>query len=359
MRHEIKSLTTLRFLAALWVFVFHIDIRWPLPLPGPLKAIVMHGAVGMSLFFILSGYVLAYSHPDGIDNIKNYAKRRFARIYPVYVLAAIVTLPFLVLVQQGRRKIVEFLFIIFSNVFLLQAWFPPLFNYWNDGGSWSISVEAFFYALFPLLIFLLTKASNKQIFTALLIAYAASVLPGLSYVILPNSKPIFYALPIFRLPEFIIGAACAVLAGRGRLQFKKPILVFATAVFAFALFMIFVKPTDIYVTANIVAVPAIALIITTCAQMRMPIFEARIPIILGRASYAFYSMQALLILGMIHLQTGREPWPPVPTLILSFICLTLASLAVYYGFEEPIRKYILKHPRRLKSEPAEFSEPII
>ena len=222
MRDEIKSLTTLRFFAAFWVFLFHIDLRWPLPLGGALRAIVSHGAVGMSLFFILSGYVLAYSHPKGVDDLLTYSKRRFARIYPVYVLAGIITLPFLVLAQHGWRKNLELGFIIFSNVFLLQAWFPPLFQYWNNGGSWSISTEAFFYALFPLIIFLLLKSSNRQIFFGLAIAYVFSVVPGLSYVILPNSKPIFYAVPIFRLPEFYIGASCAVLMARGRLKFTRP-----------------------------------------------------------------------------------------------------------------------------------------
>ena len=106
--------------------------------------------------------------------------------------------------------------------------------------------------------------------------------------------------------------------------------------------MVFVRPTDIYVTANIVAVPVIAIIIITLVQMRLPVLESKILVALGRASYAFYSMQALLILSMIYFQKDRPPWQPIPTLILSFATLTAASFAVHYWFEEPIRRNILK-----------------
>lgn len=80
MRDEIRPLTSLRFLAALWVFVFHIELRWPLGLPEPFGALIKHGAIGMSLFFILSGFVLGYTYVEGVKSIRSYAIRRFARI---------------------------------------------------------------------------------------------------------------------------------------------------------------------------------------------------------------------------------------------------------------------------------------
>lgn len=145
MRTEIRSLTALRFVAALWVFLFHVDLRWPLELPRAVEGVVQQGAVGMSLFFILSGFVLAhnYAAPG-----RKYLWSRFARIYPVYTLAALVTIPFFSL--NGDVSVWQVAFAAVADVFMLQAWFPPLFPLWNFGASWSLSAEAFFYGVFPL-----------------------------------------------------------------------------------------------------------------------------------------------------------------------------------------------------------------
>jgi peptidoglycan/LPS O-acetylase OafA/YrhL len=49
----------LRFFAALYVFIFHIHLRWPLaPESTFLSNLLGQGAIGMSLFFVLSGLVL-------------------------------------------------------------------------------------------------------------------------------------------------------------------------------------------------------------------------------------------------------------------------------------------------------------
>ena len=54
--NELLSLTGLRFVAAFYVFVFHIHISWPLTNIKYLKNIFDQGAIGMSLFFIFYGF---------------------------------------------------------------------------------------------------------------------------------------------------------------------------------------------------------------------------------------------------------------------------------------------------------------
>lgn len=92
---EILPLTGLRFVAAFYVFLFHIHIRWPLANDPFLNNILGQGAIGMSLFFMLSGFVLAYRYADGRTSLKDYLTNRFARIYPIYVAAALVTVPWI------------------------------------------------------------------------------------------------------------------------------------------------------------------------------------------------------------------------------------------------------------------------
>lgn len=145
---ELRPVTSLRFLAASYVFLFHIQIRWPLAeQTSAFGRLLGNGAVGMTLFFVLSGFVLAYRFAGGPLDIDRYALGRLFRIYPVYLLAATSTIPWLISsIQNGSSAgtVGQYVFVVLSNVFLIQAWFPQLFAYWNDGASWSISTECFF-----------------------------------------------------------------------------------------------------------------------------------------------------------------------------------------------------------------------
>src|SRR5262249_30868226 len=92
---EILPLTGLRFIAAFYVFLFHIHIRWPLAASPFVANLFDVGAIGMSIFFVLSGYVLAHRYRDGVTSYRDYLVNRFARIYPIYAVAALLTVPWM------------------------------------------------------------------------------------------------------------------------------------------------------------------------------------------------------------------------------------------------------------------------
>ncbi|ERT14322.1 acyltransferase family protein [Photorhabdus temperata] len=95
MNHHLLSLTSLRFFAAFFVLLSHL---------GYLKdsdyfswLFVYNGYIGVTFFFILSGFVLAYSYEEKM-NRKEISKRNFfvariARIYPLHILTFIIFLP--------------------------------------------------------------------------------------------------------------------------------------------------------------------------------------------------------------------------------------------------------------------------
>ena len=118
------------------IFLFHITLRWSLELPTSISNIIFQGALGMSVFFILSGFVLTYRYfqEQPINDYKNYLVKRVAIIYPVYILASLLTLPW-VIISPASSDIFSWLttaltyaLIIGLNLFLLQGWFPSLFN---------------------------------------------------------------------------------------------------------------------------------------------------------------------------------------------------------------------------------------
>jgi peptidoglycan/LPS O-acetylase OafA/YrhL len=93
---------------------------------------------------------------------------------------------------------------------LTQAWFPQSVFIWNNP-SWSLGVEAFFYALFPLLGLGLVRLRPRALFVALALFWGLALLRPASYIFYNindhNWWVIAYANPIMRLPEFLIGIA--------------------------------------------------------------------------------------------------------------------------------------------------------
>ncbi len=354
---EILSLTTLRFVGAFYVFLFHINMRWPLAdITSIAGRILVHGAIGMSLFFVLSGFVLAYRFNDGIENIYSYAFMRFSRIYPVYLIAAISTLPWLIstfsnLPAAPGYLVGRYAYIIFANILLVQAWMPQLFSYWNDSASWSISVEAFFYALFPFVLEPMRKLSNRSLYITIAIFLLATSLPGISYFLFPNppETTIFYAIPIFRLAEFLCGLACGLLYSRG-IRIRFPTLATTVSMAMLGTFLVY-GPQLWVVTLNWIVVPTVAVLIFSFASLNKGILfqlaTSRPFVSLGHISYSFYSIQTLIIyLCIDHHDKLISYFPQLSSnwkfFLFAFITLTIMASISFYILEVNLRDYMNK-----------------
>ena len=354
---EILPLTGLRFVAAFYVFLFHIHIRWPLAGQPFLKNVLDQGAVGMSLFFVLSGFVLAYRYADGRSTIKDYLINRFARIYPIYVVAALITLPWIGIdfgygsLTDIGKGIMQGALLIFANICLIQAWFLQFFSYWNDGGSWSISVEAFCYLLLPFILPRLAQPSIRRLYIIVAVCWLLAVLPGFSAALFNGpSTGVFYSMPIFRLPEFLIGA-CAYLAIRLGSSYRWGIIPQIVVLSFFLLYLGFVGPhMPLYVGHNWVALPTIALMIFSLSNGKGPIASLLanpVFVWLGKISYCFYSFQAFLILSLINYHDKLIQIAPLLAnnrvlSIASLMVLIALSAAGHYLIEVPAHSWIKK-----------------
>src|SRR5262245_1529969 len=63
-RPALPALTSVRFLAALHVVVYHFFLVFPSRLPWLVAGVIGAGYTGVSFFFVLSGFVLAYNYLD-------------------------------------------------------------------------------------------------------------------------------------------------------------------------------------------------------------------------------------------------------------------------------------------------------
>lgn len=364
-QREIRELNSLRFVAALYVFLFHIQIRWPLGEPNsPFGAFLNQGATAMTLFFMLSGYVLMsrYSTQKKL-NLAVFTANRIARIYPVYLLTLLITLPWMLpgdidgvlQLPQTLRAALAAILILVIALLLLQAWLTPLFSFWNFGGSWSISVEAFLSLAFVQIHRQLSGASLNKLKYFAGGLYFCSILPGATIAIFANSGggkiAQFYSMPIFRLSEFALGCLAATLASKINFSNLKH-LIFSTAgpILLCIYLMRFGYVLPEYITHNWIVVPVIFgfLISINKKSIFSPLLRSAIMNYLGKVSYSFYSIQLLLILVLIQYhEVLINLWPqlknPLVLTICAFILLLASASACYHFFENPIRKLLRAH----------------
>ena len=91
----LRALTGLRGIAALWVFLFHAELLTADMTDGSfdfLKMVASAGYLGVDLFFVLSGFVIAYNYADlelhrSVSKFSDFLWKRLARIYPAHLLA--------------------------------------------------------------------------------------------------------------------------------------------------------------------------------------------------------------------------------------------------------------------------------
>jgi len=222
-RKKLDSLTSLRFFAAALVVVGHVSplfrVHYSL-LNGFL------GGQGVTFFYVLSGFILTYSYPV-LDRAgtRRFFVARLARIWPMH-LAAILLLVLLVVV--GQNAVLDPV-VVGLNIFLLQAW-VPIPHYYSSFNpiAWSVSVELFFYACFPLLIRNWRRTWALKLGVTLLMTAGMTALYNYGQRFLPQGADVsgvVYYNPLARLFEFTVGVTTAQiwLALRDRLRLSRAV----------------------------------------------------------------------------------------------------------------------------------------
>ncbi len=173
---EIRSLTGLRIVAATWVVCFHFSFT-----PGdtwtrfwePLRPLVASGALGVDLFFVLSGFVITLTYLDqlgprpAVSAVARFWWARVCRIWPVHALVTSVfgvwlaykasRVPDGQIAYQNLQPVLDPLHWL-EQMLMVQLWHRPSHAgaSWS-GPAWSISAEWLAYVCFPLLALVLWR----------------------------------------------------------------------------------------------------------------------------------------------------------------------------------------------------------
>jgi peptidoglycan/LPS O-acetylase OafA/YrhL len=355
--------------------------------------------LGMTLFFVLSGFVIHYNYCDTIPKsggVRAFAVARFARLYPLYIALFIIDFSYTGLLERGAcgRAGESGHFLALANyVTLTQSWFYAvicksslIYQYGPVAAvSWSISVEAFFYIVYVGVAKIVARRnwSVRRIVGLSAASYLAVVIylfgcaylqPEIDRAGLALFGPVatvdagydgsllrwlFYFNPVARLGEFFVGMAAAHMFLERKSNLAPPrsaqtsLLVFLAVVGVLAIHLFLYdavasRSVTIGRIASPLYAPAVALMMYLVA--RYDTFSSRFfsnPILMrfGEASYSIYLLHEVLPslykrLGILIVD------PPLlwPMWGGSLVLLALISRASFIYFERPARFAIRKWP---------------
>ncbi|WP_309616276.1 acyltransferase [Salinibacterium sp.] len=348
---RLDALTGLRWWAAFAVFLYHILIF--APLPSGVSAILGQGYMGVTFFFVLSGFVLTWSMSPSLPRSTFYW-RRFARIYPSHLIALLLAIPVFYQVWPWVEPLWRKPFepgVLSLSFPLLQGWSTdPHVLFSGNPAAWTLTCEFFFYALHPFIAMALTRFDARG---AVLFGIAAIVI-AFSYRLVALTHPDLWFSdlppPIVRLPDFVAGMAVAwafrqgwrpkvpVLAGMVSLGLVTGLIAVTSAMFPESGPVMFVVGfgNEFMTIACAVVIVAIT---RRALEGRRSIFASRAQIKLGEWSFAFYLVHATAIYLALTLFGLQEPsWRNLVWFAVLGVVALAAAAALHTWVERPVER---------------------
>lgn len=371
-QNRAESLTIVRFFAAFMVFCDHYAYQMLEHGPSPLRNLLNRGSAGVHLFFILSGLLMvvvygARYQSAGID-AKKFLVNRFARIYPAYFFALILSL-------QGAYNWIKSVGIpptlnvpvyVISKLTMTDGWYlgtidpHKSFNWMLQG--WSLSSELLFYILFPFLIPHFVKLKPASAIGVALASFAAGPLIFRLLQALGEQKGGLAerlsladsaALPLANLPPFAMGMAAGMLLLHWGPRIKRRRELQLTAVGITLAYQTLTPevglPSLIFVGLQVCytfLIFALGLEFYQQATAPSGAFK-RFLIVLGETSYSMYLLQSAVFTwsSLILLKLGlraREAPQDWTFFTITLIATCLLSFLVWKYVETPARRFIQK-----------------
>ncbi|MFB8791494.1 MAG: acyltransferase [Potamolinea sp.] len=189
---HVKALDGWRGVACLFVFFTHSGVNLHV------FNIPIYGAVGVHLFFVLSGYLLykpfiiKLLEQNTFPSFSKFYIRRFLRIYPPYLLALV----FFILLRYISKSHPPEPFNIFTHLILISNYLGSKNFFSINAVFWTLTIEAQFYLLLPLTTLIVYKLTNKEprkslIITVLLMLFIGVIARATEFFLFDYSSPEF------------------------------------------------------------------------------------------------------------------------------------------------------------------------
>ncbi|MFY8180941.1 MAG: acyltransferase family protein [Flavobacterium sp.] len=344
-----NNLNGLRFIAALMVIVSHLELnKSHFDLPNYFHSIKEIGRLGVSLFFVLSGFLITFllvkeKEKNGFIGIKNFYLKRIYRIWPLYyviVILALFVLPHfsifsipnmeLEIVSTSRLVMIILFFVFFLTNILISIVGIPF-----AAQTWSIGTEEQFYLIWPIIINKFQKL--KPIFFGLILAYnlvIISISTGI-YDSIKYSSVFINFVFAFQLDCLTIGALAAYM-----LYCKSKIISILThkIIFVLAILIIILLLVSHYnlgfLKSTIFAFLFVIVIINLVNHPKLQnLLENDVFNYLGQISYGLYMYHQIIIVVVLNCLLKFNLFNHFALYLIS-ILLTIIVAGISYKFIE-------------------------
>jgi len=338
---DLRALTGLRFLAALWVVLYtawpHLDVSW-------VPVAVTKGYLGVEVFFVLSGFILSHVYLEAAGQ-KRYSYggflwARIARVYPLHLVTLFGMVALGIAGTAAGLSIDGSLTdwrALPAHLTMTHAWGLAPTSAFNHP-SWSISAEWFAYLTFPAYAFVAWRMRERPVMAVLgavvlaLGIYAAfQPLAGFS---LTEATFRWGALRI--VPCFALGCALYLVHRRAPIPYAGPVALIS------GLAMLASASLGLWDPVTVLLAGSLILGLGSLGNARAGLLGSKAGVYLGEISYSIYMVCAPVLLVMTNVAarlTGTEDkrFHIIVWLVL-VAAIPLTAMVTYQLVERPCRK---------------------
>lgn len=357
--NKLDQLTSLRFFAAFMIVIHHSVGHFGI------ESVGVNWGQGVSFFFVLSGFILAYVYPriTGVTGAWRFWRARFARIWPAYIATLLIGFALVPYAWDTQTA--------FANILMVQGWIPlSTFYFSYNAVAWSVSTEVFFYLAFPFLLYQWDRYW-KLIFLAstvflLCFLFAIKLLQLPDYGspstgsdgFLVTQHGLVYISPVARIFEFIFGMVIAKLWRTIRWSPSMPTATVLEigAVVLCALSMIYANHLVHFAQLSPLGAPAalwlihsssflaFGLLIFIMAHGRglvSMLLSRPSLVVLGEISFSLYLLHQILLILYAKNATLLSWVPDSMGFLIYLVVLILSSYLLWVWVEMPGRRILL------------------
>lgn len=352
---RIETLTFFRFLAAIIVVIYHFGQNTELA--NFSEPFITSGPQMVSFFFTLSGFVMMVSHYNKTNQtLKNYYVARVARIVPLYIFALMIMVYFTY--GEGNNNIIALLL----SITLMQSWFSPYPLSLNHLG-WSVSVEAFFYLSFPLILYIIRRYQIKSIklvfFSLVFYVLTQAILSTLMIAKFYNGFPsashdLIYYFPLSHYCSFLLGVTGGYIYVKNAKCFMRP-GIFPLIILMSALYVTYFLLQNPTILRDLSGVPLaygssfyslLFIVLILCVAYSnnfiTRILSLPILVLLGESSYALYLLQKPVAIAYTKYLSGYFNLSKSHHFYVFLPILIVIAILTFYLIEKPGKKMIFK-----------------
>ena len=371
-RAEIRQLTGVRFVAAVWVVLYHFQfmIFGLVPELHPVGFLFDSGYLAVDLFFALSGYIIAYQYlaafPGGRGTPGQYRRfliKRLARIYPLQFVTLLIAIAVIVTgVLMGVTIPYPESFTVWGaiqDLLLIRGWEPFPHQGWNFP-AWSLSAEWFAYLLFPAVALLVGAARRARGRSGagrgagrvglLLVLLGCLALEGLGAWLLPSFNGMPH--PLVRVVAGFVAGAAVFALGAPRI---RPGILAGVGLLALALLITTAGRIDLDPARAVVALLLAGVVVAGLAGGGGPGIRwlASGPLEYGgRISYGIYMIHGIVLmvfgalLASLVQSVPQEvvlQWPVIARvglLMIPFAVVLGLGALLYHVVERPAQRRV-------------------